>query len=155
MKLKSRNRSSIFDLPVRFGAVPVDKEPLGWQVETRRAEFKVTKFQNAFPTIRLPFQEVQRVEFGHNKEFLAANEKDFKPPRTFPDGREPTVLWVTTFTSCANCRATALTCSTLTRHFSPVVTTMSFSATKRGALLLGHLGRRDARLLGLAKRATL
>jgi DNA modification methylase len=75
-----------FDLPVRFGAVPVDKEPLGWQVETRRAEFKVTKFQNAFPTIRLPFQEVQRAEFGHNKEFLAANEKDFKLRELFPTG---------------------------------------------------------------------
>ena len=67
-----------FDLPVRFGAVPVDKAPLGWEVETRRAELKVTKFQHAYPTIRLPFQEVQRVQFGHNKEFLAANEKDPK-----------------------------------------------------------------------------
>jgi DNA modification methylase len=75
-----------FDLPVRFGAVPVDKAPLGWEVETRRAEFKVTKFQHAYPTIRLPFQEVQRVEFGHNKEFLAANEKDPKLRELFPTG---------------------------------------------------------------------
>ena len=37
-----------FDLPVRFGAVPVDNAPLGWEVETRRAEFKVTKFQHAY-----------------------------------------------------------------------------------------------------------
>jgi DNA modification methylase len=75
-----------FDLPVRFGAVPVDKAPLGWEVETRRAEYKVTKFQHAYPTIRLPFQEVQRVEFGHNKEFLAANEKDDKLRELFPTG---------------------------------------------------------------------
>lgn len=75
-----------FELPVRFGAVPVDKAPLGWEVETRRAETKVTKFQHAYPTIRLPFQEVQRVEFGHNKEFLAANEKDPKLRELFPTG---------------------------------------------------------------------
>jgi len=75
-----------FELPVRFGAVPVDRAPLGWEVETRRAEFKVTKFQHAYPTIRLPFQEVQRVQFGHNKEFLAANEKDPKLRELFPTG---------------------------------------------------------------------
>lgn len=33
-----------FELPVRFGAVPVDRAPLGWEIETRRAEVKVTKF---------------------------------------------------------------------------------------------------------------
>ena len=55
-------------------------------METRRAEFKVTKFQHAYPTIRLPFQEVQRVEFGHNKEFLASNEKDPKLRELFPTG---------------------------------------------------------------------
>src|SRR5208282_1832099 len=44
------------------------------------------KFQHAYPTIRLPFQEVQRVEFGHNKEFLAANEKDPKLRELFPTG---------------------------------------------------------------------
>lgn len=75
-----------FDLPVRFGAVPVDRAPLGWEVETRRAEVKVTKFQHAYPTIRLPFQQVQRVEFGHNAEFLAANEKDAKLRELFPTG---------------------------------------------------------------------
>lgn len=75
-----------FDLPVRFGAVPVDRAPLGWEVETRRAEFKVTKFQHAYPTIRLPFQQVKRVEFGHNAEYLAANEKDAKLRELFPTG---------------------------------------------------------------------
>ena len=63
-----------FQLPARFGAVPVDEAPLGWEVETRRHEVKVTKFQHAYPTIRLPFQEVQRVEFGHNNTFLPGEE---------------------------------------------------------------------------------
>lgn len=75
-----------FELPVRFGAVPVDKAPLGWEIETRRAEYKRTNFQHAYPTIRLPFQEVQRIVFGHNKEFLAANEKDPKLRELFPTG---------------------------------------------------------------------
>jgi hypothetical protein len=33
-----------FQLPTRFGAVPVDEAPLGWEVETRPREVKVTKF---------------------------------------------------------------------------------------------------------------
>jgi len=73
-----------FQLPARFGAAPVDEAPLGWEVETRRREFKVTKFQHAYPTIRLPFQEVQRVEFGHNDQYLAENEKDRKLRELFP-----------------------------------------------------------------------
>jgi hypothetical protein len=75
-----------FALPVRFGAVPVDEAPLGWEVETRRREVKVTKFQHAYPTIRLPFQEVQRVEFGHSDEFLKQNEKNHKLAALFPLG---------------------------------------------------------------------
>lgn len=47
-----------FQLPTRFDAVPVDEAPFGWEIETRRHEVKVTKFQHAYPTIRLPFQEV-------------------------------------------------------------------------------------------------
>ncbi|MDO9230788.1 MAG: hypothetical protein Q7U03_14640 [Syntrophales bacterium] len=35
-----------FQLPTRFGAVPVDEAPLGWEVETRRREVKVTKLHN-------------------------------------------------------------------------------------------------------------
>ncbi len=75
-----------FALPVRFGAVPVDEAPLGWEIETRRHETKVTKFQHAYPTIRLPFQEVQRVEFGHSDEFLRQNEKNHKLATLFPNG---------------------------------------------------------------------
>jgi len=75
-----------YQLPTRFGAVPVDEAPLGWEVETRRRETKVTKFQHAYPTIRLPFQEVQRVEFGHADHFLAQNEKNRKLRELCPSG---------------------------------------------------------------------
>ena len=43
--------------PTRFGSVPVEKEPLGWD---RRQ-----KFFKLFPRISLPFQVVERVTFGH------------------------------------------------------------------------------------------
>jgi len=75
-----------FQLPTRFGAVPVDEAPLGWEIETRRRETKVTRFQHAYPTIRLPFQEVQRAEFGHNERFLEESRKDKKLAELFPSG---------------------------------------------------------------------
>jgi DNA modification methylase len=56
--------------------VPVDEAPLGWEIETRRHEVKVTKFQHAYPTIRLPFQEVQRVTFGHTDQFSPINRRE-------------------------------------------------------------------------------
>ena len=43
--------------PTRFGSVPVEKEPLGWD---RRKGFR-----RLFPTIYLPFQVIERVPFGH------------------------------------------------------------------------------------------
>ncbi len=43
--------------PVRFGTVPVEKEPLGWD--------RHKGFRKLFPTIRLPFQIVERVSFGN------------------------------------------------------------------------------------------
>src|SRR6266850_5144525 len=43
--------------PVRFGSVPVEKEPLGW--DRRRG------FRKLFPAVYLPFQVVERVAFGH------------------------------------------------------------------------------------------
>jgi len=79
-----------FQLPTRFGAVPVDEAPLGWEVQTRRREVKVTKFQHAYPTIRLPFQEVQRVQFGHNEKFQISHaersEESRKLRELFPTG---------------------------------------------------------------------
>lgn len=45
--------------PVRFGSVPVEKEPLGW--DRRRG------FRKLFPQVLLPFQVVERVSFGHTK----------------------------------------------------------------------------------------
>ncbi len=43
--------------PARFGSIPVEKEPLGWD---RRLGFR-----KLFPRIALPFQVVERVRFGH------------------------------------------------------------------------------------------
>ncbi|HQM38143.1 MAG TPA: site-specific DNA-methyltransferase, partial [Candidatus Bipolaricaulis anaerobius] len=43
--------------PTRFGSVPVEKEPLGWD---RRKGFR-----KLFPAVYLPFQVVERVKFGH------------------------------------------------------------------------------------------
>jgi adenine-specific DNA-methyltransferase len=43
--------------PVRFGSVPVEKEPLGWD---RRKGFR-----KLFPQVMLPFQVVERIGFGH------------------------------------------------------------------------------------------
>ena len=43
--------------PVRFGSVPVEKEPLGW--DRRRG------FRKLFPQVMLPFQVAERVAFGH------------------------------------------------------------------------------------------
>ena len=43
--------------PVRFGSVPVEKAPLGW--DRRRG------FHKRFPRVMLPFQVTERVTFGH------------------------------------------------------------------------------------------
>lgn len=43
--------------PVRFGSVPVEKEPLGW--DRRRG------YRKLFPILSLPTQVVERVSFGH------------------------------------------------------------------------------------------
>jgi DNA modification methylase len=43
--------------PVRFGSIPVEKEPLGW--DRRRG------FRKLFPQVMLPTQVVERVGFGH------------------------------------------------------------------------------------------
>jgi DNA modification methylase len=45
--------------PTRFGSVPIEKEPLGW--DRRRG------FRKLFPPVALPFQVVERVAFGHPK----------------------------------------------------------------------------------------
>jgi DNA modification methylase len=52
--------------PTRFGSVPVEKEPLGWD---RRKGFR-----KHFPAVYLPFQVVERVQFGH---------PDLEPNRLF------------------------------------------------------------------------
>lgn len=71
-------QADFYRLPARFGAIPLDEAPLGYEIEIRRRETKVTRFEHAYPRIYLPFQEVQRVEFGHGK--------DFPPTELFPTG---------------------------------------------------------------------
>ena len=44
-------------MPKRFGHVPVDDAPLGWDKEKR--------FEREFPRVELPFQQVERMSFGH------------------------------------------------------------------------------------------
>ena len=43
--------------PVRFGSVPVEKAPLGWDEKLG--------FRKPFPWVMLPLQVVDRVRFGH------------------------------------------------------------------------------------------
>ncbi|MCI0450036.1 MAG: site-specific DNA-methyltransferase [Chlorobi bacterium] len=62
-------QKEFYEIPARFGSVPVDEAPLGYEVETRRRETKITKFEHAYPKIYLPFQEVERVSFGHGDKF--------------------------------------------------------------------------------------
>lgn len=45
--------------PVRFGSVPIEKEPLGW--DRRRG------YRKLFPQVALPFQIVDRLSFGHSE----------------------------------------------------------------------------------------
>src|ERR1700722_9569562 len=63
------NQADFYKLPARFGALPLDEAPLGYEIETKRRETKVTKFEHAYPRIYLPFQEVKRESFGHGKKF--------------------------------------------------------------------------------------
>lgn len=46
--------------------MPVDEAPLGWETVVKPAEVKITKFENVYPRISLPFQEVDRVSFGYS-----------------------------------------------------------------------------------------
>src|SRR5438477_13214692 len=68
---ESPDQPEFYRLPARFGAISLDEAPLGYEVETKRRETKKTKFEHAYPRIYLPFQEVQRVEFGQGKKFEA------------------------------------------------------------------------------------
>ena len=72
------DQSAFYKLPARFGAIPLDEAPLGYEVETKRRETRVTKFEHAYPRIYLPFQEVKRESFGHGKKYA--------PTELFPTG---------------------------------------------------------------------
>jgi DNA modification methylase len=76
-------QEEFYKLPRRFGSVPVDEAPLGWETVVKPAEVKVTKFENVYPRISLPFQEVERVSFGHSD--LPLDPKKHHPD-LFPKG---------------------------------------------------------------------
>ena len=71
VEIEIPDQSDFYKLPARFGALPLDEAPLGYEIETKRRETKVTKFEHAYPRIYLPFQEVKRESFGHGKKFSA------------------------------------------------------------------------------------
>ena len=57
-------QEAFYKPPVRFGSVPVESEPLGWD---RRKGYR-----KLYPALYLPFQVVERVSFGHPE--LAPNQ---------------------------------------------------------------------------------
>ena len=69
VEIEIPDQHDFYKLPARFGAIPLDEAPLGYEVETKRRETRVTKFEHAYPRIYLPFQEVKRESFGHGKKF--------------------------------------------------------------------------------------
>jgi hypothetical protein len=52
-------QKAFFKIPARFGHVPVAEEPLGYDRERR--------FEQHYPRIELPFQQVDTVETGVRK----------------------------------------------------------------------------------------
>ncbi|MDP3259377.1 MAG: site-specific DNA-methyltransferase [Thermodesulfovibrionales bacterium] len=76
-------QEEFYKLPRRFGSVPVDEAPLGWETVVKPAEVKVTKFENVYPRISLPFQEVDKVSFGYS-DLPLDTEKHH--PDLFPKG---------------------------------------------------------------------
>lgn len=52
-------QDEFYQIPVRFGNVPVDKAPLGWDEHHR--------FEKVYPRVSLPFQTIERVSFGHSE----------------------------------------------------------------------------------------
>src|SRR3989338_844682 len=52
-------QEEFYQMPTRFGNVPVDKAPLGWDEQRR--------FEKVYPRVSLPFQQIERVSFGHQE----------------------------------------------------------------------------------------
>ena len=59
-------QEEFFRVPVRFGSVPIDEQPLGYD--------RKHKFNRIYPRVNLPTQVVERVTFGH---------PDLEPNRLF------------------------------------------------------------------------
>ncbi|MFZ3122722.1 MAG: site-specific DNA-methyltransferase [Thermodesulfovibrionales bacterium] len=76
-------QEEFYKLPRRFGSVPVDEAPLGWETVVKPAETKRTRFENVYPRISLPFQEVDKVSFGYSD--LPLDTEKHRPD-LFPKG---------------------------------------------------------------------
>jgi len=86
VEIEIPKQTEFYKIPARFGSVPVDSAPLGWEIETRAKETKITKFEHTYPKIFLPFQEVRRVEFGHSEKFIQEDKNDPIRRELFPKG---------------------------------------------------------------------
>ena len=58
-KYMSPKQRDFFKIPRRFGAIPIDKAPLGCDPKLQ--------YQKIYPRIPLPFQHADTVSFGHPK----------------------------------------------------------------------------------------
>ena len=115
--------------PTRFGSVPVEKEPLGWD---RRKGFR-----KLFPQVMLPFQVVERVQFGH-------------------PAREPNrLLWGDNLHVMRQLPSESIDLIYLDPPFFSGRNYNGLWRSKRTAIVLRYLGRRDARLPHLAQRPPL
>lgn len=66
VKIEIPDQPEFFKTPVRFGSIPVDKEPIGYDKENQ--------YNKLYPKISLPFQQVEKISFGHS---------DLQPNRLF------------------------------------------------------------------------
>ena len=70
--------------PTRFGSIPVEKEPLGWD---RRKGFR-----KLFPRVMLPFQVVERVSFGSSTAVPAVEDRG-RDARATSDAWHNRLIW--------------------------------------------------------------
>ena len=57
VKIEIPSQPEFFKTPVRFGSIPVDKLPLGCDEKEQ--------YKKIYPRISLPFQQVEKISFGH------------------------------------------------------------------------------------------
>lgn len=110
--------------PVRFGSIPVEKEPLGWD--------RKKGFEKLFPRVKLPFQIVERVSFGN---------RELEPNR---------LIWGDNLHVMRQLPSESIDLIYIDPPFFSG--RQYLRRPERGALVFGHLGGRHARLPHLAER---